>query len=330
MKTKQLFTSIFSMLIMYCFAITFTGCSNDDDDGDIDDPVTVTYRVAEKVSTQISGSNIYEDKSMYNYLDNRLIEIIELDNENGTWMEDRKTEFEYQGDWVYSNRYYKDGDDWIEEEMQSSEELKIVNGKVVEIKYYYMNYVFSQVFTYSGDQLTKIESFENGELNYKYVCTYNGEYLDEIIEYYYYEGIEELGYKYEFSYTNGNLTEVLELNYNDGVWQNSDRTVYIYSGNKVIQIDDYDYVSFNDSWELDDSEYYSYNSLGLLESISENGEGWSWEEIYTYEEGRGNYKLLQDEDSYYQIFNYPTPQRRSETIANSDHRKFNLKQFLLH
>ncbi|WP_435412648.1 hypothetical protein [Psychroserpens mesophilus] len=326
MKTTKFITSVFSILIMFCFALMFTGCNNDDD-GNIDNPATITYRVAEKVSTEISGSNMYEDKSLYNYLDKRLIEIIELDKENGTWVEDRKTEFDYEGDWVYSTRFYKDGDDWVEQEMQSSQEIKIVNGKVVEIKYTYMNFVSRQVFTYSGSKLIKVESYDNGELHYKYVCTYNGENLQEIIEYSYYEGVEELDYKYEFSYTNGNLTELLEFYYNNDVWENSDKTVYHYSGNKVIQIDDYDY--YNNSWQLDDSIFYSYNTQGLLESISESGDGWTWEEIYTYEVGVGNYKLIDEDGSYYEIFNYPTTQRMSETPVSSDDRKFKLKQFLL-
>jgi hypothetical protein len=327
MKTKQFITGIFSILIMYCFTLTFTGCSSDDDGG-TDEPTTVAFRVAEKVSTEISSSNIYEDKSIYNYIDERLIEIIQLDRENGVWIEDRKTEFEYQDDWVYSNRYYKEGDNWVQQDMQSSEQLKIVNGKIMEIKYTYMNYVSSQVFTYSGDQLIKIESFENGELEYKYVCTYSGENLEEVLEYDYDNGVEEMDYKYEFFYTNGQLTEIIEFNYNNGVWENSDKTTYSYSGNKVIQIDDYDY--YNDSWELDDSEYFSYNSLGLLESISESGDGWTWEEIYTYEEGIGNYKLLQGDGGYYEIFNYPTAQRTSETYESPNARKFSLKRFLLH
>jgi hypothetical protein len=327
MKTKRLISGIFSIFIMCCFTLIFIGCNSDDDEN-INEPTTVNYRVSEKVNTQISGSSIYEDKSIYNYLDNRIIEIIELDKENGVWMEDRKTEFDYQGDWVYSTRFYKDGDNWVEEFMQSLEELKIVNGKVMEIKHTYMTGVYREVFTYNGDKLIKIESFENGELNYKYVCSYNGDTLDEIIDYDYYEGIEELDYKYEFSYTNGNLTEVLGLYYDNGIWINSYKDIYIYSGNKVIQIDDYDY--YDDAWVLDDSQYFSYNSLGLLESISEGGEGWSWEEIYTYEEGRGNYKLLNDEASYYNVFNFPTAQRLGNTVESPDTRKINIKRLLFH
>ncbi|WP_299335740.1 hypothetical protein [uncultured Psychroserpens sp.] len=328
MKTKQFITGVFSMLIIYCFAFTFVGCS--DDDGGIDEPAILNYRVAEKVSTEISGSNIYEDKSVYNYIDNRLMEIIELDKENGSWIDDRKTEFEYNGDWVSSSRYYKDGDEWVSQGMQSSDQIKIVDGKIVEIKYTSINYTSSTVYTYSGDKIIKVESFTNGELNSKYVCTYDGDNLDEIIEYDYNGGIEEFDYKYEFSYTNGNLTELLSYYFNEGVWKNSDKDVYSYSGNKVTQIDDYDYNSFTETWELDDSVYYSYNNLGLLESISESGEGWSWEEMYTYEDGIGNYKLLQGEGGYYEIFNYPTAQRTSDTNASTDDRALNLKRFLLH
>lgn len=329
MKTKNRITGIFSILIMFCFTLTFIGCNNDDD-GDIDDPTAVTYRVAERVTTDIYNSNIYEDKSIYNYLENRLIEVIELDKENDIWVEDRKTEFEYDGDWVSSRRYYKDGESWIPQDIMSSEQMKIVNGKIIEIKETYMTNVYRQVFTYSGDKITKVEFFDNGELEEKYVCTYNGENLVEIIEYEYYNGSERIDTKYEFTYTNGNLTEVLRLNYDAGDWLNSDRDVYIYSGNKVIQIDDYDYVSFNDSWELDDSEYYSYNSQGLLESISESGDGWSWEEIYTYEEGKGNFRLLMGEGGFYDVFNYPTAQRIGNTDINTDNKKLNIKRFLLH
>ena len=325
MKTKQRITVVLSMFTIFCLALFFTGCSSDDD-GDREGETTVAYRVAESVSTEISGSNIYEDKSIYNYLDERLIEIIELDKENGLWMEDRKTEFEYEGDWVYSTRYYKEGGGWIEQNMQSSEQLKIVNGKVVEIKYSSMNYVSLEVFTYSGDKLIEIERFVNGELNDKYVFTYNGDNLNNVIEYYYNYGIEEMDSKYEFYYVNGQLTELLGFYFDNGVWESYDKNVYFYSGNKVIQIDDYDY--YNDSWELDDSEFYGYNSEGLLESISESGEGWTEEEIYTYEEGIGNYRLLQGDGGYYDIFNYPTAQRGADAKVIPDERKFNLKRFL--
>ena len=327
MKTKQFITGIFSILIIFCFALTFIGC-NSDDDGDSDDPTTVTYRVAEIVNTEISGSNIYVDKDIYSYIDNRLMEVINLDKENGVWEEDRKTEFEYDGDWVSSTRYYKEGGDWVYQNMQSSNQIKIVNGKVTEIKNTYLNYVYREVFTYSGDKIMKVEYFENGELDEKYVCTYIGENLDEIIEYNYYNGVEELDRKYEFSYVNGNLSEVLRLSYDNGDWENSDKDVYLYSGNKVIQIDDYDYN--NDNWELDDSENFSYNSQGLLESISESGDGWSEEEIYTYEEGIGNYRLLYGDAGYYEVFNYPNAQRMGETGTSPDERKFNLKRFLMH
>lgn len=325
MKTKQFITGMLSILTMFCFTLTFTGC-NGDDDGD--DSTTVAYRVSEVVSTEISGSNLYEDKTLYNYVDERLTEAINLDKENGIWEEDRKTEFEYEGDWVTSSRYDKEGDDWVYQSMQGSEEMKIVNGKVMEIKYTSFNYSSREVFTYSGDKIIKVERFFNGELSEKYVITYNGENLDEIIEYDYNEGIEEFDYKYEFSYANGTLSEVLRFYFDNGVWENYGKDVYLYSGNKVIQIDDYDYN--NDSWELDDSEYFTYNSQGLLETISESGEGWTWEEIYTYEEGIGNYRLLYGDGGYYDVFNYPNAQRMGETIASPDDRKFDIKRFLLH
>ena len=324
MKTKQFITGILSILTIYCFTLTFTGCNSDDDDNG---PTTVAYRIAEIVSTDIYDSNLYEDKDLYNYINERLTEVIDLDKENGIWVENRKIEYEYDGDWVSSKRYNKEGDNWEEEDMMSSEQIKIVKGKVLEIRYTYSNDVYSEVFTYSGDKLITIESFDNGEIDYKYVFTYNGENLQEVIEYYYNEGVEEMDYKYEFSYVNGNLTEMLESYFNNGVWEYHYKYVYLYSGNKVIQINDYDY--YNDSWQLDDSEYFSYNSLGLLESISESGEGWTWEQIYTYEEGIGNYRLLQGDGGYYDIFNYPTAQRMDQTITSPDDRRFNLKRFLL-
>ena len=327
MKTKQFITGILSILTIYCFTLTFTGCNSDDDDDDDNGPTTVAYRIAEIVSTDIYDSNLYEDKDLYNYINERLTEVIDLDKENGIWVENRKIEYEYDGDWVSSKRYNKEGDNWEEEDMMSSEQIKIVKGKVLEIRYTYSNDVYSEVFTYSGDKLITIESFDNGEIDYKYVFTYNGENLQEVIEYYYNEGVEEMDYKYEFSYVNGNLTEMLESYFNNGVWEYHYKYVYLYSGNKVIQINDYDY--YNDSWQLDDSEYFSYNSLGLLESISESGEGWTWEQIYTYEEGIGNYRLLQGDGGYYDIFNYPTAQRMDQTITSPDDRRFNLKRFLL-
>lgn len=326
MKTKQFITGILSFLAVYCFTLTFTGCSSDDN-GEGDGETIVAYRVTEKVSTQIYDSNLYEDKDLYNYIDERLTEVIDLDKENGIWVENRKIEYEYDGDWVSSKRYDKEGDNWVEQNMMSSDQIKIVNGKVMEIKYTNLNYVYREVFTYNGDKITKVESFDNGELEYKYVCTYNGENLDEIIEYDYDEGIEELDYKYEFSYANGKLTEVLGAYFNnDGVWEYNDKNTYQYSGNKVIQIDNYDY--YNDSWQLDDSHYFSYNSLGLLESNSQSGEGWSWEETYTYEEGIGNYRLLQGDGGYYDVFNYPIAQRTGESITSPDDRKINIKRFL--
>ncbi|WP_439151825.1 hypothetical protein, partial [Winogradskyella sp.] len=215
--------------------------------------------------------------------------------------------------------------------MQSNYDIKIVNGKVVETKSSSPYGTFRQVFTYNGDKIMKVERLYNDELEEKYVCTYNGDKIDEIIEYDYYNGNEEFNYKYEFSYTNDNLTEVLEFYYDNGdeVWENSDREVYSYSGNKVIRIDDYDYDN-DGNWELDESTNFSYNSLGLLESITQSGEGWSWEEIYTYEEGLGNYRLIHGEGGYYNVFNYPTAQRMADDNANVEDNKFSITRFLLH
>jgi len=237
MKTKQFITGFLSILTIYCFTLTFTGC-NSDDDGDDDGQTTVAYRVADIVSTEIYDSNLYEDKDLYNYINERLTEVIDLDKENGIWMENRKIEYEYDGDWVSAIRYDKEGDNWVQEDNASIEQIKIVKGKVFEIKYTYSNNVSRQVFTYSGDKLITIESSYNGELYYKYVFTYNGDSLQEVIEYDYNEGVEEFDYKYEFSYVNGNLTELLGSYFNNGVWEYNDKNVYLYSGNKVIQIDD--------------------------------------------------------------------------------------------
>ena len=324
MKTKQFITGMVSICIVFCFILTFTACNNDSDD---DGPTTVDYRVTEKINTEVSGVNTWENKTIYSYLDNLLIEAIQFEKENNVWVEERKTEFEYNGDWVTSTRYYKDGDDWILEGMQSLYEMKIVDGKIMEIKYTYPNSVYREVFTYSRDKILKIENFYNEELRYKYECTYNGDNLVEIIEYDYYEGFEELRYKYEFTYTNGNLTQILGLYNNEGVWVNSDKDIYMYSGNKVVQIDDYDYYDGN--WQLDDSEYYSYNGEGLLESISESGDGWTWEEIYTYEAGKGNYRLLYGDGVYYDVFNYPTAQRMSTANTGPEDSKLNIIRFLL-
>ncbi len=327
MKTKQFITGILSFLTIYCFTLAFTGCSSDDDG---DGQTTVAYRVTEIINTEISGSDIYEEKELYNYIDERLSEVIDLDKENGSWEEDRKTVYEYDGDWLYSKRYYKEGDDWVEQSMGSTEGIKIVNGKVVEIKYTnpFMSYSYKSIFTYNGDKLVKIESFRNEELDERYVFTYDGGNLKEAIEYEYNNGTEEMDHKYEFSFSGDKLTEILAFYYNDGVWENSDREVYLYSGNKVIQIDDYDYD--NDSWELNYSEFFSYNSLGLLESISESGDGWTEEEIYTYEKGIGNYKLLQLGEYGWYYINYPTAQRAAKPNPKTDEGKFNLKRFLMH
>ncbi len=328
MKTKQFITGVLSFLAIYCFTLTFTGCNSDDNDDGGNEQTTVNYRVSEIISTYISGSNIYEDKELYNYINERLTEVIDLEKEDGIWEEDRKTEFEYQGDWVYSKRYDKDGDNWIEQNYASSEGLKIVNGKIVEIEYISTNYIYRSIFTYNGSKLVKIESFDNGELDSKYVLTYNGEDLQEVIDYDYDDGIEEMDRKYEFSYSGGNISEMLESNFDDGVWVTSYKNVYLYSGNKVTRIDDYYYN--NGSWELDNSEFFSYNTLGLLESISESGANWSEEEIYTYEEGVGNYKLLEFGEYGWYYINYPTAQRAAATNARTDDGKFNLKRFLMH
>ena len=91
MKTKQFITGMLSILVMYGFTLTFVGCNSDDDDND---PSTVAYRVAEKLYTDVYGSNLYEDKDLYNYMDKRLIEVIDLDKEEGVWEENRKTEYD--------------------------------------------------------------------------------------------------------------------------------------------------------------------------------------------------------------------------------------------
>ena len=73
--------------------------------------------------------------SLYNYINERLMEVIDLDKEDGVWEEDRKTAYDYEGDWIYSRRYNKEGEDWVEQNYGSTEGIKIVDGKVVEVKY---------------------------------------------------------------------------------------------------------------------------------------------------------------------------------------------------
>lgn len=288
---------------MFVLAMSFISCSKDDGDGTI--LGTKNFRAKEIRWNDIYGSSTYEGKSVLSYTGEKLSEVIDYDKENGVWLENYKYDISYQGDWVYFKEYYREVNSWVEESY-SSFRIKIIDGKFLEEEYTYSGEIDRYIYTYSGNKLVSIENFYNGELGWKDELIYNGDQIQEYRGYSSNNGVLEFEEKSEFTYSDGKLTQVIDYYNNNAVWVKQVKYVYLYSGNQVIQIDAYDW---NNSWEPDGSEYFSYNSDGLLESISEEYGDGSWEEHYTYEAGRGNLKLLQSDGEWNDKFNYPTLQK---------------------
>jgi len=304
--------------------ITISVLSCNKDDGDNDNPVTKAFRAKEVISVERYNSDVYEEKQVFFYTGEKVSEAISYDKENGVWLEDYKTVLSYQGDWVSSKWYEKEGNDWVEDS-DDTYRIKIINGKVLEVESTYDNEIDRYIYTYSGDKLILLENFENETLYWKEELIYNGDQIQEVKGYFSNNGVLEPEYKSEFTYSEGKLVQVIEYYYSNSVWKKDDKDVYQYSGNQVIQIDDYNWIDNN--WEHDDITVYEYNSEGLLVSevdSYDDGSG-SWEQHYTYEAGRGNLKVLWDEESWYDIYNIPTLQKtsgKSKAIGTSHNKQF--------
>jgi len=315
MKINNIFCTVMCILTLSCVL----SCDKDDETGG--DFETNTFRVKEIITFDTYNSVVEEEKSVLSYINELLTEVIGYEKENGTWIEEYKSELNYQGDWVNVKDYDKEGGMWVEENYEFR--FKVVNGRLEETQQNYGNETYSVVLNYSGDKLISIQEFENGVNDNKAEFIYDGDELQEVRGYYY-DGSWELQRKEQFNYSGGRLANVISSYYYNENWEFEEKNEYSYSGDKVIQIDEY-YWS-NNSWETGDSTYFEYNSEGLLVSRRTSySDDEYWETAFIYEEGRGNLKLFMEINNYYYNYNYPTPQKptgKTKAIGTRNNKSF--------
>lgn len=318
MKTNNLFYTVLCFIALSCIL----SCSNDDEPSE--DVNTKTFRVKEITSFYTdNNAEIYDDKSILFYNNERLTEIIEYEKENGIWEEEYKSELIYDGDWVAIIDFDKEGDIWVENENWNMR-MKIVNGRIEITESNSDSNVHQTVFNYTGDKLISIQEYYDGINDYKMEFSYNGDNLQETIEYYNQDGTWQAIMKLQYSYLDGKLTQSIGSYFNNEDWQNSEKYEYEYLIDKLVTI--YRYSWNEGNWDEHDSQTdFEYNNEGLLVSQRETyWDGNSWGQKYLYEEGQGNLKLFMDINYY--NYNYPTPQKPAGKVKAFD--APNNKQFI--
>jgi len=145
-------------------------------------------------------------------------------------------------------------------------------------------------YEYTNSKLVGIKA---GEF-YLTKFNYQNNLIKEIL-YYSYDSINN-----PFIYSKGIYTQVdnklskcdwYDLNENNE-WENGDKAEFYYTGEKISKTTWYDWFSDISSFEKQDDTYYEYDSNGFLIEKNQVLGGYSDTYLYSYENGRGNAKLI--------------------------------------
>lgn len=279
-------------VVLLIMTLAFLLSCNDDNDGLNDS--NSNYRISEIIELE---DGIEKYKSTFSYTDEKLTLMTQSYKNGNTWEESRKYEVSYNGSTVNVLNYEKDPD-W---ELDGKREF-VFNNDLMTQETYYSNSQGSLTVSYrykylfNGTTFIGFEEYEsyssgNLELEYKGECVYSNNILTELNEFRMNDGEWQLYSIEAFTYTNNKLKEIISsYRFFTGAFYEDDKDVYTYNGDLVSAIDDYDWNSDSDTWDLDDTITFIYNDLDYLIEVNEYND----KTILTYEEGKGNAKLLME------------------------------------
>jgi hypothetical protein len=121
--------------------------------------------------------------------------------------------------------------------------------------------------------------------------------------------------KYVFSYTGEEIKEdIHSYKQTGGAWTESSKNVYSYSSGKISKITEY--YKNDITWTSSGYEDFSYDTHGnLIKQISYYNNSTSTDKTeYAYEEGNGNFRLINDALGGYYNNLYPTPNKKSKNL----------------
>jgi|GEM_PF-2249205 len=270
-------TNLLALLAVTSGLIFLNGCKKDKDDDE--QPEVKSYRM--KSMTYTDDGDTYQSVLTYN-ADNRIIKITET--ENG--VEFYRNEWAWNGNQVVITDSYMGNDGvWVGEDAY-------------------------QRITYSNSFVSKSEHFLNDTMSYTTNYTWNGTLLTKEIQDYYSNNVKFWSITIDYIYEDNLLTtanfttagllmqkEVIE--YENGkpvrvkVYDSEnllqESSELLYTGEKVSQINSFHIVQGTQG-EVDCSETRSYDSFGLVNSLSSQCDGDAT--VYTTqivnEEGKGN------------------------------------------
>jgi hypothetical protein len=274
--------------------------SCEETNGIIDEKVTNNsgdnLKVKERLQqwTLSSGDTSYY-KTNYFYNEEKMIEVSVFYYDPYAGLElIRRSEIEYGGNKVIIYKYNKN-----ESDPYRKIEFTVDNEKILEAELYTNDYggleldsktVYS--YSWSGD-IIKAEFYEmyNEDmlLRGKSELKYTNNLMTEYLSYYYdTQGNIFLSDKEIFSYESDRLVEWIDYDYDYDYdsWENYMKFEYNYKGILINDASVYFYE--NNNWEYDQTYNYSYNNNGVL--LEEEYEDMIIS--YSYDLGKGNYSLL--------------------------------------
>lgn len=285
--------SYVSLIIVSLFILS---CENNKND----DPGTGENTQRIKLAYYDNQGENNDWKSEYSYKGNNLSIVIEYrKNETGTWEEEYKAEFSYDGTEAIETWFEYSSGIW--QPVDKSEYL-IENGMITQET----NFDFEQDqwigdwkynYEYEDARLIAWQSYYN---NAEGILTENekGEYtyINELVtEYIAYEknssGDWELDDRETFSYSGNELLGWIDYNLDaSDNWLESYKCDYTYMGDNISTAMYFNWDDGTSNWETESfAVYYTYNSSGyLMGRIDDDGDKVSIE----YEEGSGNASLF--------------------------------------
>lgn len=241
----------------------------------------------------------HRSKNEYAYTDSLMSHSTSYNYSNGEWVAGGTYSIDY---------YYPDS---IVMGNESSKNVyKLHDGHCIQVVSWSKNssaWRFSSKvdYTYLGDDCIRYESFDYNTSSriwmpfekYEYDCS--GGQVNSFIHYEYANGAYIEIEKITNTISNGHIIEILRQNHeNSTTWVNFEKTVNIYSGDKITKSELYTYRN-NEEWHLYTYTDYTYNNAGNLSEAStymnlelDEKPALSYKCIYTYEAGTGNWEYL--------------------------------------
>ena len=300
---KQVIKLMTVLLVIF----TITGCKKDSNNSNVE---TFSHRI---ISEKYYTGDILEGEGLYEYSGNKLSNAsytirASYITPNAIINVSKVNLFEYPSANMITGSYTEKYDGVIQN--VSEIEIKLDNSKVIEIT----EGEYKCIYTYNNSgQIEEIVDYESDILRDNDTYTYTSGKLTQMIHVSY-EGSLTFLYKCDYTYNGDEINEKIEYNKEGEVWEIVGKGVFTYTSGKLVKILYYSYS--NNNWVL--SVYHSefkYDSDGnLIESASINSENLESTEKtkYYYEDGSGNYRQIFDAYNYFQT--EPIPNKKSPTI----------------